>query len=1044
MGKNPMGEITASADDVVDLGIHAVRGSTGFPIKRNPHPENPRGPGAGGDGDRRSDRQARSRSRLFRGGRNGLPLPVRGFYLFYAVFAVVAVGFLICGSLLQDSLSAVFRVNGDGAKAVGRQGEISIGNTLRFLPHRLQGGGQADQLSAPRRFAVRAPRLALILGSLKKDPTTLKLLTVVKNLQGLGYMFTIYAMEDGEAHSLWKLIGGHLSVLDSESADHVDWSMFEGIVLCSIEAKRSMLSLMKEPFSFIPLIWIIQEDTLGKRLAIYAEMGWEHLISEWRNAFSRADVVVFPDFSLPMLYSTLDTGNFFVVSGSPVDVWSAESYIKSHSKYQLRKQYGFRENDLLVLVVGSSFFYNELPWDFAVAMQAARPLLKKFTGANHLEESFKFIFLCGNSTDSYREALQEIASHLGFPDDSIKHYSMDNDVNSVLLMADVVLYGSFKDEQGFPSLLIRSMSFEIPIIAPDLTVIKKYIVNGVHGVIFQSRNPDSLTRAFSLLIPNMKLSKVARAIASSGKLLARNILASDCITGYAKLLENILQFPSDTKLPGSISPLQQYKWEWDLLRKERKGGDSQVIQSLEKIGSSMTKSSVVYALEEEFSSTNYMRNTSENEIDILTQENLSKVDWDDVREMEMSEEFERREIQELEERMEKTLGSWEEIYRNARKAEKLKFETNERDEGELERVGQSLCIYEIYNGAGAWPFLQHGSLYRGLSLSTRERRSTSDDVDAVGRLSLLNDTYYRDRLCEIGGMFSIANQVDNIHKIPWIGFQSWRAAGRKVSLSSKAERVLEDTIAVETVGDVIYYWARTGMDSKARTINSNVDFWSLCDILNGGFCREAFENSFRQMYGLPEGMATLPPMPDDGHHWSMLHSWAMPTPSFLEYVMFSRMFVDSLDSISHNSNNSTCPLGSSKLEEKHCYCRLLELLVNVWAYHSARKMVYIDPISGSLREQHPVELRKGVMWVKYFNFTLLKSMDEDLAEEADDSDHPSERWLWPLTGEVHWKGIYEREREERYRRKMEKKRKEQEKLLERQRYGYKQKPLGNR
>lgn len=115
-----------------------------------------------------------------------------------------------------------------------------------------------------------------------------------------------------------------------------------------------------------------------------------------------------------MLYSTLDTGNFFVVSGSPVDVWSAESYIKSHSKYQLRKQNGFREDDLLVLVVGSSFFYNELPWDFAVAMQAARPLLNKFSGANHLEESFKFIFLCGSSTDSYREALQVLINDFVF------------------------------------------------------------------------------------------------------------------------------------------------------------------------------------------------------------------------------------------------------------------------------------------------------------------------------------------------------------------------------------------------------------------------------------------------------------------------------------------------------------------------------------------------------------------------------------------------------------------------------------------------------
>lgn len=66
--------------------------------------------------------------------------------------------------------------------------------------------------------------------------------------------------------------------------------------------------------------------------------------------------------------------------------------------------------------------------------------------------------------------------------------------------------------------------------------------------------------------------------------------------------------------------------------------------------------------------------------------------------------------------MEKQMGDWDELYRNARKSEKLRFETYERDEGELERTGQPLCIYEIYHGAGAWKFLHHGSLYRGLSL----------------------------------------------------------------------------------------------------------------------------------------------------------------------------------------------------------------------------------------------------------------------------------------------------------------------------------------
>ena len=73
-----------------------------------------------------------------------------------------------------------------------------------------------------------------------------------------------------------------------------------------------------------------------------------------------------------------------------------------------------------------------------------------------------------------------------------------------------------------------------------------------------------------------------------------------------------------------------------------------------------------------------------------------------------------------------------------------------------------------------------------LCQSTRARRLKSDDVDAVGRLPLLNESYYQDILCEIGGMFAIANSVDNIHKRPWIGFQSWRAAGRKVYLMAVA------------------------------------------------------------------------------------------------------------------------------------------------------------------------------------------------------------------------------------------------------------------
>lgn len=327
--------------------------------------------------------------------------------------------------------------------------------------------------------------------------------------------------------------------------------------------------------------------------------------------------------------------------------------------------------------------------------------------------------------------------------------------------------------------------------------------------------------------------------------------------------------------------------------------------------------------------------------------------------------------------------------------------------------------------------------------SRSARRPRSDDVDAVNRLPVLNDSYYRDILCDFGAILSIANKVDSVHKIPWIGFQSWHASGRKVALSVKAEEVLENAIQDTSRGDVIYYWALVDIDWKDRKETRNIDFWSLCDIMNAGKCRSSFESAFRSMYGIPLQMSALPPMPPDGGHWSSLHSWVLPTSSFLEFVMFSRIFIDSLDRLRQNVNHSSasCFLGSSELERRHCYCRMLEVLVNVWAYHSARRMFYLDPHSGNLDEQHPIELR--TMWAKYFTPALLKSMDEDLAEEADDSMNPAQSWLWPLTGEVHWQGVLDREREDKYRKKMDKKRRVKEKLLDRHKHGYKQKTLSN-
>lgn len=57
----------------------------------------------------------------------------------------------------------------------------------------------------------------------------------------------------------------------------------------------------------------------------------------------------------------------------------------------------------------------------------------------------------------------------------MRHVASTEDANTVLSMADLVIYGSFLEEQAFPDILIKAMCFGKPIIAPDISVIRKYV-----------------------------------------------------------------------------------------------------------------------------------------------------------------------------------------------------------------------------------------------------------------------------------------------------------------------------------------------------------------------------------------------------------------------------------------------------------------------------------------------------------------------------------------------------------------------------------------
>ncbi|CAN1309145.1 hypothetical protein LINPERPRIM_LOCUS27589 [Linum perenne] len=927
------------------------------------------------------------------------------------LFFVVVFQMFLPGSVVEKSEGAPrdFDLSGGGADfaSLKQIGGLDFGDDVEFKPSKLLKKFEIEAKRELRpssmsnetqlmRFDYRKPQLAFVFGDLLVDPQQLLMVTVAAALQEIGYSIQVYALEDGPVRDIWKSMGIPVTTFkdDQKTNIFVDWLNFDGVVVSSLEAKEVLSCFVQEPFKSVPLIWSIHESALAIRLRQYESNGQVELIDEWKKAFNRATVIVFPNHVLPMVYARFDAGNYYVVPGYPAEVGGVDNSTALYDEQ--RRKMGYGSNDIVIAVAGSQFLYRGLWVEHALVLQALLPLISEFPLENNSSSHLKIIVLSGNSNSNYSMAIEAIAAKLSYPNGVVKHIGVSEDLSSVLNAADLVVYGSFHEEQSFPEVVMKAMSIGKPVIAPDIAVIRKYVDDRVNGYLFPKDKIKILTEILLELIPSGKLSPQAHEVASKGKVTAKNLLVSETIEGYALLLQYIVKLPSEVTPPRAVTEIPSIlkeEWRWHLFQpflnsmtEDRTLKSSRFLDKFEELW-------------------NYTHGQGSGSVAPPDDSFLYGI-WVEQKNDQLLYVRKRREEEELKDRTDQPRGTWEEVYRNARRADRIRNDLHERDEGELERTGQPLSIYEPYLGEGTWSFLHSRSLYRGICLSSKGRRPMTDDIDASSRLQLLNDAYYRDTLGEYGAFFAIANRFDRVHKNAWIGFQSWRATARKESLSTLAENALLDAIQTRKYGDALYFWVR--MDQDPRN-HMQQDFWEFCDAINAGNCKLAFSKAMRKMYGIKEDLESLPPMPVDGDTWSVMLSWSMPSRSFLEFVMFSRMFVDALDAEMYDEHHQTGHCYLSLYKDKHCYSRILELLVNVWAYHSARQMVYINPETGAMQEQHSIKNRRGKMWVKWFSYSTLKSMDEELAEEAD-SDHPRRRWLWPSTGEIYWGGMFEKER----------------------------------
>ncbi|KAE8679541.1 hypothetical protein F3Y22_tig00111398pilonHSYRG00095 [Hibiscus syriacus] len=306
---------------------------------------------------------------------------------------------------------------------------------------------------------------------------------------------------------------------------------------------------------------------LAVRSREYTSSGQIELVNDWKKVFTRATVVVFPNYALPMIYSTFDSGNYYAIPGSLTAVWKGENTMNLYKDNQ-RKKMGYGPDKVLIAIVGSQFMYRGLWLEHALILQALLPLFSDFSSDNNSNSHPKIIVLSCDSTGNYSMAVERIALNLRYPSGVVKHVAIDEDVDSVLSMTDLVIYGSFHEESSFPEILMKAMSLGKPIIAPELSNIRKYVDDRVNGYIFPKENIRVLTRIIFQTISNGKLSPLAHNIASIGRGTVKNLMVQETVEGYGFLLENVLKLPSEVapppKVVANLPSKLKGKWKWNL------------------------------------------------------------------------------------------------------------------------------------------------------------------------------------------------------------------------------------------------------------------------------------------------------------------------------------------------------------------------------------------------------------------------------------------------------------------------------------------------
>ena len=204
----------------------------------------------------------------------------------------------------------------------------------------------------------------------------------------------------------------------------------------------------------------------------------------------------------------------------------SEEFFDMSNLYDLRKQFGFTNNDFLILQVARL----EKVKGHHIAFQALAKLI-------HEEQKSSFhLLLVGDG--SLREELSELAKSLQI-ENHVHFYGQRYDVNTFYKLADITLLTSLSE--SFPYVLLESARAKTPVITTDVGDVRYLLVNEDFGWKVPVNNPlavmNALKDAYQLFQDN-RLKIVGEKLYSyASNYFSLDICVNDVYNVYKSMMQ---------------------------------------------------------------------------------------------------------------------------------------------------------------------------------------------------------------------------------------------------------------------------------------------------------------------------------------------------------------------------------------------------------------------------------------------------------------------------------------------------------------------------